>query len=122
MAFEKLDEREQQIILQAMKLILIEEKYIGDWAFPSRTGITRDELRQVITEWPNLKDEDDTDSKNNPDLTRVLAINNSLNEVLHGVSVSDEDWEKWFDEPREEVKRVYNAWAVLKGWKHKGLM
>jgi hypothetical protein len=36
--------------------------------------------------------------------------------------VSDEDWEKWFDEPREEVERVYNTWAILKGWKHKGLM
>jgi hypothetical protein len=122
MAFEKLDEREQKAILQAMKLILTEEKYISERAFRSRTGITRDELRQVIAEWPNLKDEDDTDSKDNPDLVRALAINNSLNEVLYGVGVSDADWEKWFDEPREAVKKIYRTWAVLKGWNREGLM
>jgi hypothetical protein len=122
MAFEKLDEREQKTIVQAMKLILTEEKYIGEREFRSRIGITRDELRQVIAEWPHLKDEDDTDSKDNPDLVRVLAINNSLNEVLHGVGVSDADWEKWFDEPKEEVKRIYRTWAVLKGRNHGGVM
>ena len=122
MALEKLDEREQKIILQAMKLILTEENYIGDWEFQTRLGISRDELRQVIAEWPHLKDEDDTDSKDNPDLVRILAINNSLNEVLHGVDVSDADWAKWISEPREEVKRIYRAWAVHKGWKRTGLM
>lgn len=121
MAFEKLNLREQKIVLQAMKLILTEERYIPDWEFQTRTGITRDELRQVIAEWPHLKDDDDKDSKDNPDLVRILAINNSLNEVLHGVDVSDVDWAKWIVEPREEVKRVYRAWSVHKGWKGTGL-
>jgi hypothetical protein len=120
MAFEKLTPKEQKTVLQCMQLIL-EEEYIGDWEFQTRLGITRDELRSVISEWPHLSDEDDTDSKDNPDLVRKLAINNSLNEVLHGVDVSDEIWSKWLDEPREEVKRVYRAWAKHKGCNHTGI-
>ena len=77
MAFEKLTEREQKVVLQCMKLIL-EEDYISDQAFSTRLGITRDDLRQVISEWPYLQDDSDEDSKNNPDLTRTLAINNSF--------------------------------------------
>jgi hypothetical protein len=122
MAFEKLNEHEQKIILQAMNLILTEEDYIGDWEFQPRLGISRDELRQVIAQWPHLQDDDDTDSRDNPDLIRVLAINNSLNEVLNGVDVSDADWQKWIGEPREEVQRGYRTWAIYKGWKRTGLM
>ena len=122
MAFEKLYEHEKKIVLQVMKLILAEEKYIDNWEFQTRTGITRDELAQVIAEWPHLKDENDEDSKDNPDLVRILAINNSLNEVLNGIKVSEEDWVKWIEVPRNEVKRIYKAWVVHKGWKSTGLM
>ena len=105
-----------------MKLILIEEKYIRDWEFSIRLGITRDELRKVIADWPNLKDDDDTDRKDNPELIRILAINNSLNEILHVVDITEEDWAKWINKPKEEVKKIYHTWAAYKGWRRTGLM
>ena len=103
-----------------MKLIL-EEDYISDEAFSIRLGVTRDDLRQVISEWPHIWDENDEDSRSNPDLIRILAINNSLNEVLYGVNVSKEVWTKWLDEPYAEVEQIYQTWAKHKGWKSTGI-
>lgn len=112
MAFEKLLLAEQKAVLQSMKLIL-KENYIADWEFPLRLGITREQLRQVIAEWPLLPDDNDEYIS---DRIRALAINNSLNEVLHGVGVSDAVWARWLEEPPEEVKRIFHTWRKHKGW------
>lgn len=115
MAFEKLNERAQKVVLQVMKLIYIEKRYIPDWEIGIRMGVTRAELFQVIESWPNLTDDNDEDEKQ---LTNMRAINNSLNEALNGVTISNKVWHKWISEPRDEVARIYQMWTAYRERSH----
>jgi hypothetical protein len=103
---ENLNQREQEVVLQVMKLICAEEQYLEDWEFSIRMSITRDELRRVIESWPNWKDDEDAENAR----VTFLAINNSLNEALNGVDISDEVWSQWIGEPRMEVERIFQTW------------
>ena len=101
MAFTDLSKVEQETVLEVMKFIYTKQEYIGDSEFQTRTGITRPELEQVIHNWPSLNDSM---------LINQLAINNSFNEVLHGLNISDEVWTAWFSESRDKVREVYFKW------------
>jgi hypothetical protein len=62
----------------------------------------------VIVRWPHIDDSDDAGNE-------FLAINNCLNEVCHGFTLSPEEWSKWFQEPKADVQRVYQTWLSLRG-------
>ena len=110
MAFEKLSERDQKTVFQCM-LAILEGNHIGG-GFHSRLGLDRSELREVVSVWPALDDSQ---------IVVELAINNCLNEVLHGIGMTPDEWSRWIDQPKEEVLRVYQTWARLKGRKSTGI-
>jgi hypothetical protein len=113
MAFELLTKRQQEIIRECM-VALAEGNYLDDWDFPIRTGITRDELRASISVWPNLDDA-------KPGSKHTLAINNSLNEVLHGVHIVPKDWARLFTCSETEMSEAYKSWARIMGYTGTGI-
>lgn len=107
MALKQLSPKDQKIIRDCLNSIL-EGSLIEDWEFHTRLGLTRRELRKVLERWPEL---DDSLS----DSCDAIAINNCLNEVCHGVRMSEEEWKTWFDNSRSEVERVYLDWMKSGG-------
>lgn len=107
MALEQLTEQEQNTVRQCMEAILNGDE-IEDFEFQTRLGIDRLQLRQVLVSWPHLDDADDNSDT-------CLAINNCMNEVVHGIYISPENWARWFTSPKEDVKATYQHWAELTG-------
>ena len=113
-AFDRLTDSDQRIVLQCMKAIL-SERYVDAGDYPSRMGIEYQDLTSAIADWPNLDDSVD-------DSPVTLVINNSLNEVCHGVHIPTNEWSEFFDVDREVIRTTYTTWAKLKGWKSTGIM
>jgi hypothetical protein len=113
-AFDKLTGMDQRIVLQCLKAIL-SERYVDAEDYPSRMGIEYGDITSAITDWPDLDDSDD-------DSQVALVINNSLNEVCHGVDIPPHEWTEFFDVDREVIRTTYKTWAKLKGWKTTGIM
>ncbi len=112
MSLAKLSDRERQIIFQCLNAILKGGFLEGE--FHARLGIEPEELEQIVAAYPGVDDSDD-------DSNVVLAINNCLNEVCHGISFSDREWSQWFIVNMSEVEEVYRKWAILRGWSHTGV-
>jgi len=104
-AFEKLSTDEKEIVLNCMTAIYA-GPYIEDWEFQTRLGVSRQELAKVISMYPDLVDEGD-------DSTVSLGINNSMNEICHGVYIPPQEWQRWFAVSKDHVKRVYAKWYRL---------
>lgn len=105
MAFDQLSIEDQKLILQCMRLVL-ESPYIRG-GFEARLGMDRGSLKYVIENWPNLNDDEPR--------TRG-AINNCLNEVANGISLSPQEWDAWFEVPRDKIKSLFFQWRALKGY------
>ena len=103
MAIESLSPREQEIILQCMKAV---SKLIDEWELNARLGISSAELGAVIEQWPAIDD-------SKPDSNASLAINNSLNEISHGLRI--EEWCGLIDAMPDEVRRTYRNWLEKAG-------
>src|SRR5207244_1060743 len=88
MAFDELSEQEQGVVLQCLSAIL-NGPFIDDWEFQTRLGIDRTAVLEVLAAWPNLDDAD-------PGSATSLAINNCMNEALHGVEITPDEWSRWF--------------------------
>ena len=110
----KLNNKNWQIILQCMECIF-QGPYISDVAFSTRVGISRSQLKSLIDAWPNIDD-------SNWESYAHIGVNNVLNEICHGVSISTSDWDNWFDVSRREVKEVYKRWALCVGKRRRGLV
>ena len=104
-AFGSLSAREQDIVLRCMRATAA---HIDDWKKHARLGLEADELQHQIAQWPNI--DDDVESSNG-----FLAINNCLNEICHGLRLSPQEWDRWFDTPIDEIETTYHKWLKLKG-------
>lgn len=100
-----------QSLLQGCLLFVVESGELQA-EFDARMGVTEAEARQVLDEWPDVDDVAD-------DSIAVLAINNAMNEVCHGVDVSD--WDRWFAASPGDVKAAYVRWARGRGWSTTGV-
>lgn len=93
-------------------LLFIVESRELDGEFNTRMGASEAEVRQLLAQWPDVDDVAD-------DSTAVIAINNALNEVCHGVDVRE--WDRWFIASRAETKAAYVRWARGRGWNTTGV-
>lgn len=105
MGFERLSAKDQDIVLRCMRAVAV---HIDDWEKHSRLGLDADELQQEIARWPGI---DDRVQGSNG----YLAINNCLNEICHGLRLAPEEWNRWFDTPRNEIESAYRKWLALNG-------
>lgn len=112
MYFSKLAAREKEIVHQCMNAILNSGFLFGE--FHPRMGISEKTLEHVIAKFPGIDDADDESDE-------TLAINNSLNEICHGLAFTDEEWQKWFTVEKKYVVKTYKKWRRLRGWQTGGI-
>lgn len=75
-----------------------------DWEFHSLFGLTREELAQIATAWPNV------DSQNE---SIVLAVTNSLVNLLGYPHGHDKEWSSFISVSVDEVTVVFEKWRML---------
>ncbi len=108
--FSKLSEDEQLVVRRSLELIF---EYF-DLDFHKRVGVSKAEMQQVIDAWPEIDDLDD-------DSVASIAINNTLNELLHGVSIADDECRDKIGVDYVDLLRIYKKWASLRGWDRTGV-
>lgn len=82
--------------------------------FQARLGLEPEEMSELLKSWPNVDDTSD-------DSQACLAVNNSLNDLLHGVGISEEESVRLLGVGRGEVYRIYRKWADSRGWNSTGV-
>jgi hypothetical protein len=85
-----------------------------DFDFQTRLGVTPQEMRALLHAWPDVDDSSDASDA-------CLAINNSLNDLLHGESISEDEAMALVGVSRAEMLRIYRKWAAARGWKSIGV-
>lgn len=78
-----------------------------DWDFHTRLGVHPEAMRQLLSAWPNIDDAYESDA--------YLAINNAMNDLLHGVGISDEKAIEISGVDRAEMRRIYVKWTGERG-------
>ena len=104
MSLADLNQKERGVVSECLRAAL-EGTFFPDWEFSTLFGLTRDEVRRVLSSWPH-PDEDDENV--------VRAIDNSMNNLLRYPHRSDR--KTWFDfisvDPSELAE-------ILAKWKRK---
>jgi hypothetical protein len=101
---------EREIIRRVMEVTF----QFFDKDFETRLGVTPDAMRKLLQNWPNIFDDDDGSDA-------CLAINNAMNDLLHGIGISDEKALQLAGANRSEMLRVYQKWAKSRGWQSTGV-
>lgn len=86
-----------------------------DFDFDTRLGVSHEEMRCFLKEWPNIDDSKD-------ETAICIAINNSLNDLLNGQGISDLEAKKLIGVSCDEMRRIYRKWVLGRGWSSTGLM
>jgi hypothetical protein len=110
MSLAAMTPEEREVVRRAMAATF---RYF-DFDFQTRLGVTPEEMRELLEAWPQIDDTgDDSDA--------CLAINNSLNDLLNGVGISERESLDLLGASRDEVERIYKKWARARGWKSRGV-
>ena len=91
---------EKEIVYQCLKASC-DGPFFPECEFHTIFGIQRDELREVINEWPDVDDGGGS---------AFLAINNSLNNLLGYPHNCEHVWNEYIGVSSEEVSNVFNKW------------
>jgi hypothetical protein len=110
MALASLTPEEREVVRRTMQAAF---RYF-DFDFQTRLGIEPDAMRSLLAAWPIV---DDT----NDDSNACLAVNNSFNDLLHGVGISEAEALELVGVSRAEMGRVYRKWATARGWSKTGV-
>lgn len=94
-----------QALIQQCLIFVLGSRELAD-EFDTRMGVSEAQARQILEQWPDVDDVAD-------ESTAVLAINNAINEVCHGVRVRD--WDRWFSASPADVRAAYVRWAQGRG-------
>jgi hypothetical protein len=100
-----LSSRDQLTVRECLEFVLRGGALTGE--FETRIGVTERTVEQLLGRWPAVD--------HCGDLSPQVAINNALNEVVHGVHVSESEWSRWFTRARVEIREVYKRWARARG-------
>jgi hypothetical protein len=106
----KLTEQEKEVIRKSLETAL----RLLEWDCETRLGVTPEEMQALLDSWPVIDDSLD-------DSPACLAINNSLNDLLHGLGISEKEANNSIGVSRGEMERVYLKWAKARGWKFTGV-
>lgn len=110
MSLKSLTAPDREVVRRAMAATF---RYF-DADFHTRLGVWEHEMHALLSAWPEIEDSDD-------DGPASLAINNSLNDLLNGVGISEEEAREFIGVDRAEMRRIYKKWARARGWSSTGL-
>lgn len=85
-----------------------------DFNFDARLAVSQEVMRELLGQWPDVDDTDDEGFA-------CIAINNALNDLLHGVGISDDEALELTGANRSEMYRIYKKWASTRGWSSTGV-
>ena len=111
--FSQLEYEEKESVRRAL-LAILNGDFIDDSEFQTRLGIDRTDLAAVADSYPNIDDKLDSS-------VETLSINNCLNELCFGLSISKDAWSQWLDVTRKELTELYAKWGCLRGWTSTGI-
>jgi len=60
-------------------------------------------MRSLLAAWPTVADSND-------DSDACLAVNNSLNDLLHGLGIPETEALELVGVTRAEIRRIYGKW------------
>ena len=95
MTIASITSAEREVIRRAMQATF---RYF-DADFQTRLGIEPAVMQSLLAAWPIDDSHDDSDA--------CLAVNNSLNELLHGVGISETEALELLGVTRRELARIY---------------
>ena len=87
---------------------------LQEFEFGARIGVELPDFREMVARWPAWGDADDRSPE-------CLAINNTLNDLLHGVGLTERQCTEMLGAGKEELLGVYRRWAASRGWSATGV-
>jgi hypothetical protein len=110
MSLHSLEPAEREIVRRSLEVTFL----FFDEDFHTRLGVDAATMRALLEAWPHIDDaEDESDA--------CIAVNNSLNDLLHGIGLSDAQTRALVGATRDEMARVYHKWARARGWQVTGV-
>lgn len=106
-----LAERDQEIIRACLRYVVESDALSGE--FEARMGVPVRVVQDLLDRWPEI----DHCGHSTPE----VAVNNALNEVAHGLRISDATWHEEFRCSATYVQQVYRRWAAACGLKSTGV-
>ena len=105
MPFKDLSATEQHVIYQCLKAA-VDGPFFPDGEFHTLFGLTRQEVEQIVIDWATV-------NKNSSDV--ILAINNSLNNLLGYPHKCDREWHDFISVDRQKLGTIYAKWKGTQG-------
>jgi hypothetical protein len=108
MPLDNLNPQEQEVVLECLKAST-EGPFFPDWEFSTLFGLERNEVREIIEQWPV---DDQSDEK------AARAINNAMNNLLGYPHGQKEVWPEYISVPKDELHTIFRKWrqAPAKGY------
>ncbi|MEO1691733.1 MAG: hypothetical protein AAFR63_09435 [Cyanobacteria bacterium J06631_6] len=103
MPFKDLSKTEQDVIYQCLEAT-VDGSFFPDWEFYTLFGLTRQEVEQVVIDWSIV---------NKDSSLAVIAINNSLNNLLGYPHKCEHEWYEFISVSRQELKAIYSKWKGI---------
>jgi hypothetical protein len=101
MPLTNLDASEREVVRECLRAA-VDGPFFPDGEFETLFGLTRYELREVLLSWPTLNEADES---------VVLAINNSMNNLLGYPFREDQDaWSRFISVNRSELASIFDKW------------
>src|SRR5215470_2601534 len=100
MSLADLSPSEREIVRACLRAAA-EGPFFPDWEFSSLFGLSREELKTILASWPNLNEVDES---------VVLAINNSLNNLIGYPHGMHDHWSEFVPVSARELHQIFMKW------------
>jgi hypothetical protein len=113
MPIATLNQNDIALVGRALRLMATGDIVHG-FEFGARIGVELPEFREMVGRWPAWDDADDRSRE-------CLAIDNTLNDLLNGVGLTERQCTELLGVGREELLAAYRRWAASRGWRATGV-
>ena len=100
MAINDLTHSEQQVVFECLKAAA-EGPFFPDWEFHTLFGLWREDVRQVVANWPEISEDSEE---------VIVAINNSINNLLGYPHGREDVWSDYISVSEEELAAIFDKW------------
>jgi hypothetical protein len=101
MSLADLNEKEREVVRQCLRAT-VEGPFFPDWEFETIFGLERNDVKKVLSSWPELNEADES---------AVLAINNTLNNLLgYPTPNKREIWRTYISVMPWDVAAIFDKW------------
>lgn len=100
MSINRLGENEKEIVYQCL-VAALKGPFFPEWEFATLFGIERNTLAKIVEAWPQVDDKEEH---------VVLAINNSMGNLVGYPHGKEGEWKKYISVPPDEVISILQRW------------